>query len=454
MLYYNKKVIFLLIFFSILFLGCADKKISDMNARESAQWVKDAVIYEVYLRSFSKEGTFKALEARVPELKKLGITIISLMPIHPIGELNRRGRLGSPYAVKDFYSVNHEFGTVDDFKSLVNTIHKNDLKIMITLVANQAAWDSQLLMEHPDWFVHNEEDAIVSPHPDLIDVAKLDYNQHELRKYIIAMMKYWIREIGIDGFMCSKSELIPTDFWEIARKELDKIKQVIMISESNLPEYHLKAFDLTYSWTLHEALSNILNETATVDLLNDSLQTEQSQFPKGSLHLLFYTSHNNNEKPPADESFSSDRIKTTAVLSFTLPVVPLIYNGEEAGNNRMPNLFNKVDIDWSKELEFSELYRRLALLRQNHPALRYGSYNNVRNSDSTKVFSFIRSFETDSVLVVINFAKEKKKVSFQMAAGSSIVWKDQFSGNSFQAKDSQLDIALLQMEYLALIPIK
>ena len=166
---------------SISYFGCTKKKYNDLNARLSADWVKSAIIYEVDLRSFSNGGTFKALEAQIPELKKLGITVVSLMPIHPIGELNRRGKLGSPDAVKDFYAVNSEFGTLEDFKSLVNSTHQQGLKIIINLVANQAAWDSQLLMEHPDWFVHNEEGAIVAPNSEWSDVAQIDYNQHELR---------------------------------------------------------------------------------------------------------------------------------------------------------------------------------------------------------------------------------------------------------------------------------
>ena len=253
-------------------------------------------------------------------MNKLGITVISLQPINPVGELNRRGRLGSPDAVKDFYSVNSEYGTLEDFKSLVNTIHQQGLKIIINLVANQAAWDSQLLMEHPDWFVHNEEGAIVAPNSESNDVAQLDYNQHELCKYMIAMMKFWIQEIGIDGFQCRSAEMIPTDFWDVARNELDKIKPVLMISEGMLPEHHIKAFDLTCSWNMNDAFANIIDGKVSASIINDSLNAEYLQFPKGSLHLRSNINHKEyiKDTPDIEKSNSQDK-KLISILAFTLP---------------------------------------------------------------------------------------------------------------------------------------
>ncbi len=435
------------------YFGCTNKNHSDADARISADWVKDAVIYEVYLRSFSKEGTFKALEARISELQKLGINIILLMPIHPIGELNRRGTLGSPFAVKDFYAVNAEYGTLDDFTSLVNTVHRQGMKIIIGLVANQAAWDSQLLMEHPDWFVHNEEGAIISPHPELIDVAKLDYNQHEPRKYMVTMMKYWVKELGVDGFKCYGAESIPTDFWNVARKELDKIKPVVMISDGALPEYHLTAFDVTSSWNVYSILTNMMSDHTPVLALNDSLKNELYKFPKGSLHLRFITSYNMNvEDIPAVDKFGPQGAKAIAVLMFTIPGVPLIYNGEETGNRKLLDLFHKVEMGSTRGLNYYELYEQLSGFRRNHPALRNGSYMHMTNSESANVFSFVRSSGTDSVIVIINFAKEKKEINLQIPAGLSMMWKDQFSGVNYQAKDSYLNVTLLPLGYLILVP--
>ena len=150
-----------LVCFSMSFYGCMKKKLNDMKARPSPDWVKNAVLYEIDLRTYAKGEAFKSLSACLPDLKKLGFTMIVCPPVHPVGELNRKGIAGNPEAVKDFYEVNSEFGTMEEFKSLVKTAHQQGLKIIITLVLNQAAWDSQLLTEHPDWFVHNEEGALL-----------------------------------------------------------------------------------------------------------------------------------------------------------------------------------------------------------------------------------------------------------------------------------------------------
>jgi cyclomaltodextrinase / maltogenic alpha-amylase / neopullulanase len=445
-------VVIVLLFCPFLYSGCVKKNYSALNARASADWVKEAVIYEVYLHLFSKEGTFKSLETRIPELKKLGVTIVSLMPIHPIGELNRRGSLGNPYAVKDYYAINPAYGTSSDFQSLVNALHQQGLRIVIDLAASYTAWDSQLLMEHPDWFHHDEEGAIVSPKTDLFDVAQLDYRQHETRKYIIAVMKYWVKEFNVDGFICTMAESIPIDFWNVARKELDKIKPVIMISEYSQPEYHIKAFDLTFSWNINHILSSILDNTVSASALDDSLKFESSQFPKESLHLRFGEIDKKIEGAQTFKKFSPQEEQAIAVIKFMIPGVPFIYNGEEVGNNKSLNLFDKAEIDWSNGKDFRELYEQLGTLRQNHPALRYGSYLSISNSECKTVYSFLRSFEKDTLITVLNFGHEKKFINLKMPTGSSMIWNDQLSSTRYKAKDLSLNITLLPLRYVVLAP--
>ena len=291
---------------------------SALHARASANWVKHAVIYEVYLRSFSKEGTLKALEGRIPELKQLGVTVLWVMPIHPTGIINRKGSLGSPYSVRDYYAVNPEFGTLDDVKSLVHTVHQQGLKMIIDLVANHTAWDNPMLMKHPEWYTHNASGKIIPPNPDWTDVADLNYDNPELRTYMIAMMKYWVQDIGIDGFRCDVAELVPTDFWETAEKELESIKPVLMLSEGSLPEHHLKAFDITYSWNVYDVFDKVLGGSTPATIFHDLLKTESHQFPKGSLRMRFNTNHDKNAYDgSAVEKFSPQGAKATAVLSFT-----------------------------------------------------------------------------------------------------------------------------------------
>jgi cyclomaltodextrinase / maltogenic alpha-amylase / neopullulanase len=427
-------------------------KYAEYEAKKSAEWVKDAVIYEVYLRSFSKEGTFKALEKRIPELEKLGVTVVWLMPIHPTGKKFRKGSLGSPYSIQDYYAVNPEFGTLKDFKSLVKTVHQHGMKIIIDLVANHTAWDNPMLKKHQEWYTHDTSGTIIAPNPDWTDVADLDYNNPELRKYMSKMMQYWVRDINIDGYRCDVAELIPTDFWETAVKELEAIKPIIMLSEGTLPEHHVKAFDLTYSWNMYDVLQKVINGSTPASIFHDLLKTESYQFPKGSLRMRFNTNHDKNAwDGPAVEKFTPLGAKATTVLAFTYPGVPLIYNGEEVGNNKRLSLFEKTDIDWSDHAEFRMLYETLSSLRKQHPAFVNGSYSVIQNSESNRVLSFMRVKREDSALVVINFGSSTK-CNLILPTNSNNAWKDYFTGKNFKPINGQYGIELSSLESAVLIP--
>ena len=428
---------------------------AEKEARPSTDWVKDAIVYEVFLRSFSEDQSFKSLERRIPELKQIGVTVIWLMPIHPIGDANRKGRKGSPYSIQDYYDINPEFGTIEDFKSLVRTVHEQGLKMIIDLVANHAAWDSKLMFEHSDWFTTDETGAAVSPNADWTDVADLNYGHHELRKYMIAMMKYWVQDIGIDGFRCDVAELVPTDFWEVARRELDKIKPIMMLSEGTLPEHHVEAFDITYSWSTYDVLERIFEGTTPVSVFEDILKNESYQFPRNSLRLRFNTNHDKNAyDAPAVKKFGKDGATASAVLMMTFPGVPLVYNGEEVGNDRTLSLLEKVDIDWKRNAEMRQFYKELCGLRKSHAALRRGEYRSVKNSDSTKVLSFLRVLNDDAVLIAINFSNAKKTISLANPLGSSDRWIDYFTKQPSAVKNTAIELTLPARGYAVLVPSK
>ncbi len=378
-------------------------------ALKSADWVKDAVIYEVYLRSFSKEGTFAGLEKRIPELKDLGVTVLWLMPIHPVGVKNRKGRLGSPYAVQDYYGINPEFGSLRDFKKVVDVAHKNGMKIIIDLVANHTSWDSKLTVEHPDWFTKDASGNIVSPNADWTDVADLDYSKQALRNYMIEMMCYWVRDIGIDGYRCDVAEMVPTDFWEAARKRLNAIKPVMMLSEGSLPEQHMKAFDLTYSWNVYDALDVVLKGKRPVTLLDEIFRNEYLHFPTGALRMRFNTNHDKNAwDSPAVLKYGMDGLQLSAVLINTIPGVPLLYTGEEVANDRKLSLFEKVDVDWNRPREMGALYKALFKLRKEHKSLSRGEMVRLVTSTDQDVYAFVRVAGRDRVLVVLNFSGEPR----------------------------------------------
>ncbi len=215
-------------------------------------WFKNAVIYEVNVRQFTPEGTFEAFAKHLPRLKELGVDILWFMPIQPIGEKNRKGSLGSYYSIKDYTDVNPEFGTLEEFKHLVKQIHELDMYVLIDWVANHSAWDIEITKNHPEWFIHDAKGNFVPPVPDWTDVIDLDYSQEGLRDYMRESLAFWLREANIDGFRCDVAGMVPMDFWEETRPELEKIRPIIMLAEAEGPEFHQKAFDITYNWQIHK----------------------------------------------------------------------------------------------------------------------------------------------------------------------------------------------------------
>ena len=215
------------------------------------EWSKNASIYEVNIRQFTPEGTFNAFAGHLPRLKELGVDILWLMPVHPIGEKNRKGSLGSYYSVKDYYGINPEFGTKEDFQNLVNKIHEMEMYVIIDWVANHSAWDNELIEKHPEWYTQNENGEIVAPVDDWTDVADFNFEIPEMQDYMIGALKYWVTDFNIDGYRCDVAGMVPFEFWNKARYELDKIKPVFMLAEASEAELHEYAFDMTYSWDMH-----------------------------------------------------------------------------------------------------------------------------------------------------------------------------------------------------------
>lgn len=388
---------------------------ASMRALKSAPWVRDAVLYCIDVRVFTPEGTFAALEKRIPRLKALGVSVLWLMPIHPIGVQHRKGTYGSPYAVQDYYAVNPEFGTMAQFKSLLAAVHRSGMRLILDLVANHTAWDSRLMREHPEFFTRGPSGKIVSPNADWTDVADLDYSQAGLRRYMTDMMVWWVRDVGVDGFRCDVAEMVPTDFWNDARARLNKIRPVMMLAEGSLPEHHLKAFDLSYSWNIYDALEGMLRGSRSVQVFDQILRNEQWQFPAGSLRMRFTTNHDKNfYDAPAVEKFGLEGLMLANVLTGTLPGVPMVYNGEEIPNRQRINHHEKTPIAWTTPEQLSPLFRKLFALRAAHPALRHGQMLRVAGSAPDSVFAFLRVAGSDRVLVVLNFSPRPLEVRLDL----------------------------------------
>ncbi|UCF34196.1 MAG: alpha-galactosidase [Phycisphaerales bacterium] len=392
------------------------------KARVSADWVRDAVIYEVYLRSFSPGGDFKGLEKRLGELKQMGVTVIWLMPIHPVGEKKRKGALGSPYSVRDYYAVNPEFGSMEDFRSLLSAAHDHGLKIIIDFVANHTAWDCELIREHPDWYVHDDAGEIRSPVPEWSDVADLDYARPEVRQYMKEVMLYWVRDVGIDGFRCDVAGMLPSDFWREVRRELDRIKLVMMIAEDDEPQQHLEAFDVTYDWATYYSLEELGSGDVRAKDMAVILRDEGLDFPRDSLRMRFSSNHDTCAwRKAAVSRYGVAGARAAAVLSFALPGVPLIYNGQEAGNKVNLKLFERVLVDWSRDDErMRELYTSLARLRRERVSFRRGTAQVLNVKAGPHVLALSRRCEQDETVVLINFANAPQQLVLDEAITDSL----------------------------------
>ena len=380
--------------------------VSKLQARATRDWVRDGVVYEIYPRQFSAQGNFNGVTARLDDLKSLGVNILWLMPIHPIGQEKKKGTIGSPYAVRDYYAINPDYGSKADFQRLIAEAHRRGMKVIIDIVANHTSWDS-VMMKWPEFYERDSQGRITYPH-DWSDVAELNYNNPQLRRYMTDMLKYWIREFDLDGFRCDVAEEVPTDFWENARAELDKIKpDIVMLAEGHKAELLVKAFDFDYSWPIHSALTKVLQGRARASELREEWSREFKAWPRGSLHLRFSDNHDERR---AIARFGEPGALAASALMFTLDGVPLLYNGMEVGDSTesgAPALFEKLPVFWpfaERRPEFLRFYKQMMALRRSSPALRRGAVEWLTNSDQGCVLTFLRSGDGEEMLVAINLS--------------------------------------------------
>jgi glycosidase len=381
------------------------------------EWSKNAVIYQINTRQFTPEGTFKAAESHLPCLKDLGADILWLMPVHEIGQKNRKGTIGSPYAVKDYYSVNPEFGSLEDLKHFVHAAHELGMYVILDFVPNHTAWDSILAGEHPDWFSRNwKGDFHPTPWWDWSDIIDLDYSKVEVREYISAAMQYWVREADIDGYRCDVAGFVPTDFWNVLRRELDAIKPVFMLAEWEARDLHAEAFDMTYAWTWYDTMLNIAKGGWDVSHLFIYYSWNEKAYPFDIMRMLFVSNHDKNAWNGTQFEQFGDATEAVIALSVVSEGMPLIYNSQETGEPKRLSFFEKDPIEW-KEHPIGALYKKLFALKKKNTALWNAHWGarmiHVPNSAPLKVFSFVRQNEKDKVFAVLNFSAKPQSVTFE-----------------------------------------
>ncbi len=395
------------------------------------EWSRSATIYQVNQRQFTPEGTFRAAEAHLPRLRDLGVDIVWIMPVNPIGEVNRKGPLGSPYAVKDYLAVNPEFGTIEDLRHFVATAHDLGLHVILDWVANHTAWDNNLVTEHPEWYARDwKGDFRPTPWWDWEDIIDLDYSQPGLREYMTEAMKFWVREADIDGFRCDVAGFVPVDFWDNLRRELDEIKPVFMLGEWEARDLHVGAFDMTYAWSWNETMHRIAKGIVDVEALKVYYAWNDRFYQRDAYRMLFVSNHDKNAWEGTEYEQFGDALEPAIVLSVMSEGMPLLYNGQEAGSDKRLAFFDKDEIEWREDPQ-GELYRRLFALKKEHRALWNGSWGarmvRVPNTDEKSVLSFVRAADRDRVFAAFNLSAASKTVT--LGDGPQVgAWVDAFDG--------------------------
>ncbi|HVF57265.1 MAG TPA: alpha-amylase family glycosyl hydrolase [Pyrinomonadaceae bacterium] len=407
--------------------GTRARDFSKESARgDVPQWVRGGAFYEIFPRSFSARGDFAGVTAELDRLKELGVNILWLMPVHPTGQEKKKGTIGSPYAVRDYYAINPAYGTKDDLKRLVAEAHRRGLKVIIDIVANHTSWDS-VLMSKPEFYTRDAAGKILPPVPDWADVADLNYDNPALRAYMLDVLKFWLREYDLDGFRCDVAGFVPTDFWERARAELEKVKpDIVLLAEWDSPDLLVKAFDADYAWSFFHALDDAAAGRKPASVVRAAWEEERGKFPRGALHMRFIDNH--DERRAIARLGERGMLAASAVV-LTLDGVPLVYNGTEVGDTAesgAPALFERLPIFWQiaeRRPEFPRFFRQMLALRRSSPALQQGEVVWVRNGDESRVVTYLRRAGDEEFLVAVNLSNEPF-TGFVEAGGGGATFTD------------------------------
>ncbi len=415
---HNLFLVILLGVFTISTVSCRQEakpvESTDVKQVKHPDWSKDASIYEINIRQYTQEGTFEALEGHLPRIKELGTKIIWLMPIHPIGELNRKGGLGSYYSVKDYKGINPEYGDSLSFKRFVKRAHEEGLYVIIDWVANHSSWDNALVTQKPDWYAKDSTGKMFAPF-DWTDVVKFDFAVPEVRSYMIDAMKYWVQYYDIDGYRCDVAGEVPMDFWNDARTELDKIKPVFMLAEAEGPQFH-SAFDMTYGWEFHHIMNKVYKGEAGPNDIEDYLLKNDSLYPEDAYRMYFITNHDENSWAGTEFERLGDAVETFFALTTLVPGMPLVYSGQEAGFNKRLQFFEKDAIDWNN-YQMAEYYQTILGLNSSHPALYNGNeggdWSRIKTDNDDKAFVILTEKNTQKVLGLFNLSEEEITIALQ-----------------------------------------
>jgi glycosidase len=369
-------------------------------------WAKDATIYEVNIRQYTPEGTFKAFQAHLPRLKDMGVRILWLMPITPISEKLKKGTLGSYYACSSYTKINPEFGTEQDFSNLVTAAHALGLKVIIDWVANHTGRGHEWMELHPEWFTRNDKGEF-SERNGWEDVVDLNYGNAEMRNALIGAMQYWVRDFKIDGFRCDMAHLVPLNFWMDARRAVDTIKPLYWLAECEDVNYH-QVFDTSYAWALMHASEKMAKGEVGIHEVYNVLHA-YSQYPVGATKLLFTSNHDENSWNGTEYEKYGAAAKAWAVFTQTWKGIPLIYSGQELPNHKRLQFFDKDQIEWIEKPALLDFYTTLNQLRNTHTAITSGDTFNLP-VETEGVMAYLRMDTASTIFVLLNLSNKHHKV--------------------------------------------
>jgi len=416
-----KKIIPLLIGICLISNSLSSQvRIQSMSKTKAAKksayppdWAYTTNIYEVNLRQYTPEGTINAFSKHLQRLSGMGVEVLWFMPIQPIGVKARKGPLGSYYSIKDYMAVNPEMGSMEDWIVMVDEAHRLGMKVILDWVANHTAFDHHWISEHPEFYNKDEKGNIKSPVDDWSDVADLNYDNKDLRQSMIRNMKFWIDASNIDGFRCDMAHMVPTDFWQDARRQLELAKTgLFMLGETEDPDLYREAFDATYGWKLHHTMVDIAKGTKNVSDIR-SYMKDLDNWPPNGFIMYFTDNHDENSWQKSTQERFGESLDAFSVLTFGLKGLPLIYSGQEASNKKTLRFFDKDTIDFSSFAK-QEFYAKLLKLKKTQPALMHGERGgeiiDIPNGAEESVFSFVRKKDDSKVLFVLNLSSKPAKV--------------------------------------------
>lgn len=431
-----KKLLLALSALMLAFTSCDD--CNSATGTDKVEYSRNAVLYEVNIRQYTPEGTFNAFAAHLPYLKELGVDIIWLMPIHPISELNRKGELGSYYAVQDYTAVNPEFGTLDDFKSLVKQTHDLGMYIIIDWVANHTGCDHAWVTENPAWYEYDSLGKYVSP-MDWTDTYSLNYESKEMQAAMIDAMKYWVKEVGIDGYRCDVASMVPTDFWEEVRRELDDVKPVFMLAESSESDLTVCAFDMVYNWPAMFVFEEVVKGKKEADDLAELISSQQRKFPHDTYFMNHVTNHDRNTWDGTEFERLGAGVDAFVALTYVMPGMPMLYTGQEVGlKDRIP-FFTKYSGYQQEKNNTYYYYVRLNELKHSQPALLAGEaggkWTVYETTNNDAVLFCGRELSGKEVLYIGNLSDEKVffDVKTAVPGGEFVEW---LTGTEINITDS------------------